>query len=125
MNLSELSPADNRKALEEILDWLGEKETRNTPIAEQVYQTLTGQLKAQYRVPWVEPVLVPGHPCYEACERMYDAYDRLRVRLGGTGDDCDVEELIDSLPECGELLALKMFAYGRQYQQMQDARKEK
>ena len=89
-------------------------------IAEQVYETLLGTLVTEYSVPWVEPIFVPGYPCFEAYSNMHRAYERLRERLGVTDEDVDAEEMIDSLLEHGRLLAMEMFRYGMLYRTMQD-----
>lgn len=95
------------------------------PIEERVYETLLNVLRPKYRLPWVEPIFVPGKPCYEAYSRMHDAYERLRDRLGVVDEDGDVEEIIDCMMEYGRLLAMAMFRYGRTYQQMRGTEAEK
>jgi hypothetical protein len=95
-------------------------DARKEPPAMQVLHTLTGDTLPPYRLPWVEPVVEPGMPCDEAYSRMHEAYDRLRLRLGVTDEDADVEQIIDSLMEYGQELALKMFEYGRIFQKQSD-----
>ena len=89
-------------------------------IAEWVYETLLNTLESEYCIPWVEPIFIPGHPCYEAYCDTHRAYEQLRMRLGVADEDADVEKIIDSLLEHGKILALEMFRYGMQYQKMQD-----
>ena len=79
------------------------------------------ELVPEYALPWVEPVFVPGHPCYEKYCTMQRAYDRLLKRLGKTEEDQDAEDMINALLEHGKIIALAMFRYGREYQKMQNA----
>ena len=91
--------------------------------AQQVYETLLNTLTAEYRIPWAEPIFVPGHPCFESYCDMHRAYERLRERLEENDEILEAEEMIDHLLEHGRLLALEMFRYGMLYQKMQDERK--
>ena len=86
-------------------------------IDEQVYETLLNTLEVESALPWVMPVFVPGHPCFDAYCEMQEAYDRLRQRLVAEEEDPDVEEIIRCLLLHGKLLALEMFRYGRICQQ--------
>lgn len=125
MNLEEIFQKNGGISAEEIREYLADLATEQEPIEEKVLMTLTGDLKAKYRLPWVEPIFVPGKPCYEAYSRMHDAYERLRDRLGVVDEDGDVEEIIDCMMEYGRLLAMAMFRYGRTYQQMRGTEAEK
>ena len=87
-------------------------------IAQTVYDTLTGNLIKACRLPWVETIFVPGHPCYEEYCEMHEAYARLRKRLGAGEEDLDAEIMIDALLEHGKILALEMFRYGMEYHKM-------
>ncbi len=89
-------------------------------IDDHVYRTLLGSLIPQYRLPWVEPIFVPGHPCYQAYCDMYDAYDHLLARLGLIDEDEDVEDIVFHLLDYAEILAKEMFRYGRLYERMQE-----
>ncbi len=90
-------------------------------IAETVYDSLNNFLIPACRPDWVEPVFLPGHPSHDAYEQMFHAYNRLRLRLGITGDDRDVEDIINSLLDYGKIIALEMFNYGRKLQKMLDS----
>lgn len=89
-------------------------------ISEQIYETLQNTLESEYCGPWVQPVFIPGHPCFEAYCNMMKAYERLRIRLGEADDDTDVEEIINNLLAYGKLVAMEMFLCGIQYQKMQN-----
>lgn len=95
-------------------------EIRDSEIDERVYDSLAGNLLPEYSLSWVEDIYVPGHPFYEAYSTMWDAYDRLRDRLGAVDEDEDVEIVISSLLKYGKIAAMEMFRYGRKYQKMQD-----
>ena len=89
-------------------------------IEELVYETLLNTLEKESALPWVTPVFVPGHPCFDAYCDMQAAYDRLQQMLNITEEDAAVEEIINSLLKHGKILAMEMFRYGRIYQQTQD-----
>lgn len=93
-------------------------------IEEQVYRSLTGSLIPECRLPWVENIFVPGHPFCTYYSKMLSAYERLCERLGVADSDEDVEEIIYSLLSHGEIAAIRMFEYGRKYQQMLDRQEE-
>ena len=85
-------------------------------IGEQVYETLLNIVSEEHLLPWVEPVFVPGNPCYEAYTQMHIAYARLRQRLGVTDEDPDVETIISCLLDYSKYVGLKMFECGMEYQ---------
>lgn len=84
-------------------------------VAELVLDKLLDQLSDEEALPWVDPIFVTGHPCYESYEQMRDAYSRLRQRLGVEDEDVDCEIMIDSLLRHGNALAMEMFRYGVEY----------
>ena len=88
-------------------------------IAELVYFKLMDQLIDPNLIPWVEPIFVPGKPCYEGYEEMMEAYRRLRDRLGVVDEDLDCEIMIDGLLRHGGALAEALFRYGVEYGKMQ------
>lgn len=100
-----------------------EKQNRdNAEISEierLVYDILLDTVQEEYRIPWVTPIFVPGHLCFDAYCDMQAAYERLRQRLGAADEDPDVEMIIDCLLKHGKILALEMFRCGRIYQQTQ------
>lgn len=89
----------------------------NQPIENHVLESLTGVLLPEYRLPWVENIFVPGHPCYEAYRNMHAAYSRLRIRMNVEDEDPDAELMINALLDYCDIIALKMFEYGRLYEQ--------
>ena len=92
-------------------------------IAEQVYETLSNALEPEHCVPWVEPIFLPGNPCYETYCGMLSAYEQLRLRTGTKDEDADAEEMINCLLKYGKILALEMFRYGYLYRDMKEKEK--
>ena len=70
-----------------------EKQNRdNAEISEierLVYDILLDTVQEEYRIPWVTPIFVPGHLCFDAYCDMQAAYERLRQRLGAADEDPD------------------------------------
>lgn len=89
-------------------------------IAERVYETLLNTLDSECCIPWVEPIFIPGNPCYEAYCDMHSAYEQLRMRIGVMDEDVDAEEMINCLLKHGKSVALEMFRYGMLYQSKKD-----
>jgi hypothetical protein len=85
-------------------------------IREQVYDTLLNLLVEEHSLSWVEPIFVPGDPCFEAYAQMHTAYARLRQKLGATDEDPDAEAMISALLDYSREFGLKMFEYGMEYQ---------
>lgn len=96
---------------------IAEKVGYDQPIENHVLESLTGVLLPEYSLPWVENIFVPGHPCYEAYHNMHVAYDRLKEKLDVVDEDPDAEIMINSLLDYCDIIALKMFEYGRIYEQ--------
>lgn len=80
-------------------------------IAQTVFDRLMDHFSDENILREVDPVFVPGHPCYEEYVRMWEAYGRICRRLGRE-EDPDCEIIIDALLRHGKLLALEMFRYG-------------
>ena len=87
-------------------------------IQELVYSSLLDELVPEYQLPWVQPIFIPRHPCYEEYAKMHEVYMHLRERLGVEEEDEEVERIIDALLAHGKILALEMFRYGRMYERM-------
>lgn len=78
----------------------------------QVYYTLNGSNLPEWRIPGVENAFAEGKPCMQLYESAYDAYQRLRERLGVIDEDADVEIIFNSLMEITRLLCIEMYKYG-------------
>ena len=83
---------------------------------EQVYDTLTGNLLPEYRVPGVPDLFAAGMPCEENYTQVLEAYGRLVKRLGEAWEDDDVEIIINALLDNQKLLAMEMFRLGAKLQ---------
>ena len=84
-------------------------------VVEDIYMTITGLLKEEYRVPGIENAFEPGKNCERWYAAALEAYWRLCDRLGVVDEDDDVEIIFNSFLDIQEELAKKMFAYGVQY----------
>ena len=84
----------------------------NNKKIEDIYYTLIGVMNEAYCVPGVENLFAEGSECECAYREMFDAYTRLRLRLGTENEDADVETIINSLMKIEQLTAIKMFEYG-------------
>lgn len=76
-------------------------------IVELVYESLIGELVDP--IMYVPNAFAPGSFCEARYREMLEAYERLRVRLGGTDEDEDVEIIIDSLLAIQKKLCFEMF----------------
>jgi hypothetical protein len=113
---------DIKKLLEKIPDWekLLSERLPAIPydglIDEHIYDTLNCNLDPEVRLPWVEEILVPGHPYHETYCMARDACKRVLRRLGTAQEDLDMEEIFDCLQDHELIMAKKMFEYGRIYE---------
>ena len=82
---------------------------------ERVYCTLIGVMQEEFCVPGVENLFEEGSACELAYERMFDAYARLRDRLGVENEDTDVEQIINALRTIEKNVGMKMFEYGMKF----------
>ncbi len=66
---------------------------------EDIYLSLLGHLGPGDAVPWVENAFAPESPCEREYCRMREAYERLcrRLGVGQTGEDPDLEIMVDAL----------------------------
>jgi len=85
-------------------------------IATRVYESAIAVLNEELRLPWVENEMQEGKEFYHNYGAMLDAYERLRERLGVEDEDDDVEIIINALLDNEQILCLKMFRYGMEYQ---------
>lgn len=87
-------------------------------MGEQVYEMLLNTWQEKGDLSWVEPIFVPGNPCFSAYCDMLTAYEHLRTRLGTEEEDPDAEKMIHALLDYGKILALEMFRYGVIWEKM-------
>lgn len=81
---------------------------------ERVFDSMMGLPDIQ-PLAGVEVILREGNLYYRFYEEMMLSYGRLRQRLGVTGEDSDVEEIIDCLMCMSRLSGYEMFRYGMRY----------
>lgn len=84
-------------------------------IEQEVYDSLCGQLVPEYRLAWVENAFDQGSICDLAYGQVYDAYGRLRRRLGVRNEDPDVESILDAMLEIQREMCRRMFFCGVRY----------
>ncbi len=83
---------------------------------EDIYNTLTGQLREEYRVPGVENLFATGSKCMNCYKLFLDAYARLCQRLGGYDEeDADVEIIVNAFMDMERIISFRMFHYGMIY----------
>ena len=80
--------------------------------AQQVYDTLCGNLIESAQVPGVEDLFADGTVCSEAYCHMLAAKERLAERLQQQNEDPDIEIIVDELLKICHTVGLKMFEYG-------------
>lgn len=80
------------------------------PLAEDVYDTLLGEMEEWARIPGVENEFAEGKRCAELYERMYEAKLRLYERLGE--EDKDIDCIVDAFMELCREVGCKMYEYG-------------
>ena len=84
-------------------------------MAQRVYDSLSGELLGEYRVPGVEDAFAEGKPCERLYRRVLEAYERLRTRLETVDEDADVESIIDDFLAINRIIGLKMYEYGYEH----------
>lgn len=81
-----------------------------------IFETLTGSLREEYRLPGVENAYAEGVYYMEQYCEMRNAYTNLCKRLGETEDeDKDVETIIQCYMNIEQYIGMKMYEYGVQY----------
>ena len=90
-------------------------------IAEEIYNSLLGITSEECRLPWVDSIFPPGTECFQAYQTMFDAYQRLLLRLNQEEDDPDLEEMVNSMLDYSRAAGLKMFEYGTIFQKIKDS----
>ena len=79
---------------------------------DRVYYTVMGEVEEDHAVPGVGNAFSPGSECDRAYQEAYDAYARLRQRLGVTEEDGDVEVIFDSMMTICREVGRRMYRLG-------------
>ena len=79
------------------------------------YQTMAMGMREGYRMPGVEYAFTDGSYCTQKNIQIYEAYARLRKRLGVTEDDDDVEEIIYAFLCIQKEMCYRMYQYGAKF----------
>ena len=87
----------------------------STEQIEDIYATLVGVMRKEFRVPGVENLFAEGGDCMNCYRDMLRAYERLCDRLGVIDEDKDVEVIIYALMTIEGIVSKKMFEYGMKF----------
>ena len=82
--------------------------------AREVYESLWGQVREEYRLDWVEDATVADSPCMVLYAQAIEAAQLLSQQLG-TEEDPRLERIINTLLDLQRELCLKMFDYGVEF----------
>lgn len=85
---------------------------KNVPF-EDVHDTLLGEVHGDDAVPGVENAYRTGSECDLLYNELWDAYDRLRVRLSVCNEDPDIETIINNLLSIQRTLCQYTYRYGQ------------
>ena len=81
----------------------------------QVYETMCGLLEDHFCVDSVSNEFVPGKPCAQLQDEIYEARQRLVQRYHIPWEDRDLEIIISSFLKQERELCIKMFKYGYEF----------
>ena len=82
---------------------------------QNVYDSVTGVLAEEYRVPDVVDLFADENSCAQLYGEMWEAYRRILERLGKEDEDKDVEVIINSLLSICEKVGIQMYHYGAKF----------
>lgn len=83
--------------------------------AEWAYESMACCVKDWYRMPGVEDAFQIGSYCESCYQDIWEAYERLRERLGVVDEDKDVEIIIRAYEDVQQELCLRMYHYGAKF----------
>ena len=79
---------------------------------EWAFQSMACFVKEEFRMPGVENAFAQGTKCAGYYREIWDAYARLRDRLGVKDEDTDIEMMIYAFEEVQQELCYRMYHYG-------------
>ena len=82
---------------------------------ELIYLKVTGNLRKEIDLPWVEDAFVEGTDFQQAYDTFWEARENLCRRFGMDWEDEDLERFMDGLITLERDLAQRMFYYGMVY----------
>jgi len=85
---------------------------------ELIYETLRGNLCAEYAVPGIEDAFMDGSYCHGKYAELISAYMRLLDRLGLENEDPDVEIIINALQDIQDYISREMFFLGVRHREL-------
>jgi len=83
--------------------------------AEWAYESMACFVQDWYRMPGVEDAFAQGSYCAECYRDIWEAYGRLRDRLGVKDEDKDVEIIISAFENVQQDLCCRMYRYGAKF----------
>ena len=83
--------------------------------AEWAYESMACFAKDWYRMPGVENAFEEGSFCAMCYHDIWEAYGRLRDRLGVEDEDKDVEIIISVMEDVQRELCCRMYHYGAMF----------
>ena len=82
---------------------------------EWAYESMACFVKEWYRMPGVEDAFQEGSDCATYYHEIWEAYERLRKRLGVQDEDADVEIIIRAFEDIQQELCYRMYHYGAKF----------
>lgn len=76
------------------------------------YETMACFMKEEHKMPGVEDAFAEGSYCARCYREIWEAYGRLRDRLGVEDEDADVEIIIRAFEDVQQELCYRMYDYG-------------
>lgn len=83
--------------------------------AEWAYESMACFPKEWYRMPGVGNAFAEGSYCASCYHEIWEAYERLRERLGVKDEDKDVEAIIRAYEDVQRELCCLMYHYGAKF----------
>lgn len=82
---------------------------------EWAYATMACFLKEEYKMPGVEDAFTMGSYCESRYRDIWDAYARIREKLGVKDEDEDMELIIGAFEDVQRELCFRMYHYGAKF----------
>lgn len=79
------------------------------------YETMACFVAKEYQMPGVEDAFVQGSFCEARYQQIWDAYERLRDKLGVADEVKDLELIINAFEDIQRELCCRMYHYGAMF----------
>ena len=84
---------------------------------DDIYYSLLGEYTPENALPWVENAFCSGSLCDRALARIWDARQRLALRLGCDVDDPDLLDILYACEDIRRELCRRMYQAGKDHPQ--------